>query len=1147
MQLDLADWGYNTLLGPSHAAGDGYIAVLDDASNVIARVRFQVIDNTTDPTQTRSRITLNDTHDLFTPRTGVQMMPSLNHPNAAPYAYSGFPELDIVGDSAPLSHRFALTISGDAATGNITASLANPALETESTNSPAQSGITTGTAYSSGAIVSRPTSVLFQCGSDGDARGGIGYQLWNEGNGQSFVFSASALPSITSFTPISGGMGKVVTITGTNLTGATAVNFGGTAAAFTVVSATSISATVGSGATGMITVTTPGGTATSASSFTYIPAPTITSFTPTNGAAGTVVTITGTNFTGATAVAFGGTAAASFTVVSAISITATVGSSATGAITVTAPGGTATSVLTFTFIPPPTITSFTPTSGGAGTTVTITGTNFTGTTTVTFGGTERVSFTVVSATSIIATVGTGASGAISVTTPGGTATSTGTFILIPAPAITSFTPTSGVSGTVVTITGTNFTGASAVALGGTAVTSFTVVSATSITATVGSGATGTITVTTPGGTAISTGTFTFIPAPTITSFAPTSGGTGTVVVITGTNFTWATAVTFGGTVAASFTIASATSIIAIVGSGTTGTITVTTTGGKATSTGTFTIIPAPTITSFTPTSGITRTMVTITGTNFTGATAVAFGGTAAESFTVISSTSLTATIGSGVTGTISVTTLGGTAVSTSVFTFIYTPPLTGLMLNTTPLSPVICGTQVSLLAAAIGGADVLYQYWIYNPAATPAWNQLQGYSSSAGCTWTPAAAGNYMFSVTAQDVTGAQVNTLLWFTVNDRTTLTAVSVTATPASPQLVNTPITLTAAAMGGKNIQYEFWVYNPAATSAWSKLQAYSSSAVCAWTPTIAGQCLLSVTAVDAGGTAVNTMCWDTVCAPLSAVSVTASPAAPQLMNTPVTLTAAATGGVNVAYQFWVFNPVATTMWSQLRGYSTTAVCTWTPTAPGQYLLSITALDTTGAWANTLLWDDINSCTPLTAVSVTAAPISPQLVNTPITFTACATGGLNVQYQFWLYNPAAIPAWSQLQAYSAQATCQWTPMIAGNYTLSATARDASGTAVNMLLGYTVTGTAPLSAVSVTASPASPQSALTPITFTAAATGGTQVQYQFRLYHPTSTSWSILQGFSSKTACTWTPPAAGQYVISITAQDASGTTVNTTFCDTVQ
>ena len=56
-----------------------------------------------------------------------------------------------------------------------------------------------------------------------------------------------------------------------------------------------------------------------------------------------------------------------------------------------------------------------------------------------------------------------------------------------------------------------------------------------------------------------------VPAPTISSFMPKGGGVGTEVSITGTNFTGATAVAFGGTPAASFTVAGDTSILATVG------------------------------------------------------------------------------------------------------------------------------------------------------------------------------------------------------------------------------------------------------------------------------------------------------------------------------------------------------------------------------------------------------------------------------------------------------------------------------------------------------------------------------------------------------------------------------------------------------
>ena len=64
-------------------------------------------------------------------------------------------------------------------------------------------------------------------------------------------------------------MGTSVTITGTDLTGATKVTFNGIAATYTVVSSTTITTKVPSGATtGKIAVTTKGGTATSTATFT---------------------------------------------------------------------------------------------------------------------------------------------------------------------------------------------------------------------------------------------------------------------------------------------------------------------------------------------------------------------------------------------------------------------------------------------------------------------------------------------------------------------------------------------------------------------------------------------------------------------------------------------------------------------------------------------------------------------------------------------------------------------------------------------------------------------------------------------------------------------------------------------------------------
>lgn len=153
-----------------------------------------------------------------------------------------------------------------------------------------------------------------------------------------------------------------------------------------------------------------------------------------------------------------------------------------------------------------------------------------------------------------------------------------------APVIASFSPASGGAGTVVVLTGSHFTGTTGVTFNGVAVPSFVVNNATQITATLPNGVTsGNIAVTHAGGTATSGTVFTVLP-PTIAGFLPTSGGSGTSVVITGTYFSGTTGVTFNGVAAASFVVNSATQITATTPTGvTSGNIVVTHSGGTATS------------------------------------------------------------------------------------------------------------------------------------------------------------------------------------------------------------------------------------------------------------------------------------------------------------------------------------------------------------------------------------------------------------------------------------------------------------------------------------------------------------------------------------------------------------------------------------
>jgi len=114
------------------------------------------------------------------------------------------------------------------------------------------------------------------CYPNGQAQGtngifyGLGYGGGAHSYGTVFSFSAGLRPLVET-APASGKVGTSVQILGTNLRGATSVTFNRTAASFTVVSGTLITATVPAGATtGIVKVVTPRGTLSSNLSFQVI-------------------------------------------------------------------------------------------------------------------------------------------------------------------------------------------------------------------------------------------------------------------------------------------------------------------------------------------------------------------------------------------------------------------------------------------------------------------------------------------------------------------------------------------------------------------------------------------------------------------------------------------------------------------------------------------------------------------------------------------------------------------------------------------------------------------------------------------------------------------------------------------------------------
>ena len=183
-------------------------------------------------------------------------------------------------------------------------------------------------------------------------------------------------------------------------------------------------------------------------------------------------------------------------------------------------------------------------------------------------------------------------------------------------------------------------------------------------------------------------------------------------------------------------------------------------------------------------------------------------------------------------------------------------------------------------------------------------------------------------------------------------------------------------------------------------------------------------------------------------------------------------------------------------------------------------------------------------TVSSLTASPSLPKPAGTQITWTAAASGGTSLQYQFWLYN-GTTKAWSIGRAYSSTASWAWTPSAAGTYVVQVWVRSSTSTAdYDAWRGtgsFTISAsTTSTKATSVTLSKdkALPTAAGTTITWTGHATGTSTPEYQFWVYNSNTGAWTIARSYNTTPTFAWIPAQAGTYAVQVWAR-ASGSSAS--------
>jgi uncharacterized delta-60 repeat protein len=231
-------------------------------------------------------------------------------------------------------------------------------------------------------------------------------------------------------------------------------------------------------------------------------------------------------------------------------------------------------------------------------------------------------------------------------------------------------------------------------------------------------------------------------ASAIAGISPATIGPGLAVTITGVGFTGASAVTFNGVPASSFTVNSSSEIVAFAPAGVTaGPVAVTVGGVTVTSSTNYTVTLVPIIATVTPGTGPDKRLVRLTGANFQAAggngTVVRFNGAPATTALTYSDNFLSVAVPAGATsGPITVQTNYGTGTSATNFTVAGGPaPANDLFANAT------------VLATASGGSVSGTNTHATKETGEPTHGGSAG-GASVWFSWTPAASGQTVFYTT---------------------------------------------------------------------------------------------------------------------------------------------------------------------------------------------------------------------------------------------------------------------------------------------------------------------------------------------------------------------------------------------------------------
>jgi hypothetical protein len=460
-------------------------------------------------------------------------------------------------------------------------------------------------------------------------------------------------------------------------------------------------------------------------------------------------------------------------------------------------------------------------------------------------------------------------------------------------------------------------------------------------------------------------------------------------------------------------------------------------------------------------------------------------------------------------------------------------------------SPQVIGTPIAIKATSEGSRNPEYRFYVRDERGEL--TTIQEYSSQDTITWTPTVPGDYTIIVHAKDNDSAgsasfyEARNEVNYKINVGK-VTSLKLEANQVSPNVIGTPITVTATSEGSNETAYRFYVKDDKGVL--TTLQEYSDNNTVTWTPTSAGNYTIIAHAKDKNKTgskdffeARTVLEYQIVTGKVTSVEVESNQPSSTIVGTPITLTAAAEGSNEPLYRFLVKDEKGNL--TTLQTYSSNDTVTWTPTSEGSYTIIVHSKDKSkpgsGEFfeARTVMSHTVKAG-KVSTVKVTSDLSAPQVAGTAISLKATSEGSNEPMYRFLVKDEKGTV--TTLQTYSSNDTVTWTPTSAGSYTIIVHGKDKSkpGTGeffeARAEMSYNVT-VAKITSAAISAGENSPQPVGTPITFKASSQGSETAEYRF-FARDNLGNLTTIQEYSSSNSVTWTPTKAGTYTIILHVKD---------------